>query len=511
MGHEEDGELRGPNLEEGIERSELEEGQPFLGHAHGKQVILVLQGDDIFAANASCTHYGGPLDEGVVTDGQIRCPWHHASFDLSDGTPSAPAHEPLACFEVEESDGRIRVGQPRSRRAPETPRKQPQSVVIIGAGAAGAACAETLRRSGYEGPIHLVAGDAQWPVDRPNLSKDFLAGEAPDEWLPLHEPEFYEEHDIEFVNQRATGIDREHREVRLDDGETIPFDALLIATGARPRRLDIPGAELEHVHTLRSFDDAESIIADAEDSSRAVVIGASFIGLETAASLRNRDIDVTVVDPAGVPLEHVLGTELGKAIQTIHEGHGVSFKMGHKPTEIDDEGVSLDHGEKLPADLVIIGVGVEPRTELAEEAGLDVEDGVMVDDKLSAGEGIFVAGDVARYPYNGATARIEHWMVAERQGQTVARNMLGSDEPFDAVPFFWSRHFDDKINYVGHADSWDDVEIHGSIAERDATVVYRKGGDIKAVATIGRDDVSLKAEIAMQQGDTQRLEEVVSR
>jgi NADPH-dependent 2,4-dienoyl-CoA reductase/sulfur reductase-like enzyme len=289
--------------------------------------------------------------------------------------------------------------------------------------------------------------------------------------------------------------------VMLASGVAIAFDKLLLATGAEPVRLDIPGAGEPHVHVLRSLADSRAIIADAKSAKRAVVIGASFIGLEAAAALRTRDIEVHVVAPERRPLERVLGAEYGDMIRALHEEHGVVFHLEDGVTAIARGDVTLKSGGKLAADLVVVGVGVRPRLQLAESAGVKIDRGVVVNEYLETSvPGIFAAGDIARWPdpHSGDNLRIEHWVVAERQGQAVARNMLGRRQRFAEVPFFWSQHYDVPINYVGHAEKWDDLQIEGDVKARDCLVRYRRGGKVLAVSSIYRDLENLKAELAME-------------
>jgi NADPH-dependent 2,4-dienoyl-CoA reductase/sulfur reductase-like enzyme len=369
--------------------------------------------------------------------------------------------------------------------------------------------AEVLRREGYAGRIVVLAPEGEPPYDRPNLSKDYLAGKAPEEWIPLHPRDFYDEHGIELRKAEATGIDPRAKTVTLSDGTVLGYGALVLATGAEPIRLPIPGADLPHVHVLRSLADSRALAEASKTARRAVVVGASFIGLEAAASLRMREVGVTVVAPDERPLGKILGPQLGDFVRSLHEEHGVVFKLGTKPKAIREDGVELESGETVPADLVVLGVGVRPRVALAEAAGLDVDNGVLVDEHLQTSiPGIYAAGDIARWPdpHSGQRLRIEHWVVAQRQGQTVARNILGRGElgrgeRFAAVPFFWSQHYDVSISYVGHAAKWDAIDVSGSIADRDATITYREAGRIAAiaaVATIFRDRESLEAELAME-------------
>ena len=500
-----DQELKGPDLSDGIPLSELTDGESFVGHMDGEPVLLYREGDDVHAIGAACTHYGGPLDEGLVKDGTVRCPWHHACFSLKTGeATAAPALNPVPTWDVDVADGRVTLGakheydplDARGRTA-----EAPEPVVIIGAGAAGSAAAEMLRREGYDGRVIMIDPDEAAPYDRPNLSKDYLAGNAPEEWIPLRPDGFYEAHGIERLADRAASIDANARTVRLESGQEVEYGALLLATGGVPRTLGIPGVDRDPVHVLRSLADTRAVIADAESADRAVVIGASFIGMEVAASLRARDVEVTVVAPETVPFEPTLGTALGGAIQAAHEDNGVTFRLGTTASEITDTAVLLDDGTELPADLVVIGVGVIADTALAESAGLETDDGVLVDARLrSSDDRIFVAGDIARWEDadTGERRRIEHWVVAQRQGQTAARNILGQDEPFRDVPFFWTHQFDVSVAYVGHAPDWDDTEVDGD-PRSDAAIRYLRDGRLRALATVGRADLSMETAAEMEE------------
>jgi len=375
-------------------------------------------------------------------------------------------------------------------------------VVIVGAGAAGNAAAEMLRREGYAGSLLMIGADPSIPYDRPNVSKDYLAGTAPEDWIPLRSTQFYAEQQVELaLGTRVASIDPSNKSVLLESGRSHSYDALLLATGADPARLSIPGAELSHVHTLRTLADSRSIIAGIQEGRRAVVIGASFIGLEVAASLRARNVEVAVVAPDSVPMEKTMGPELGTFIRKLHEDHGVVFHLGQTARSIERASVTLANGTVLPADLVVVGVGVRPAVSLASAAGLAADNGVLVNEWLqTSAPNVFAAGDIARWPdpHTGERIRVEHWVVAERQGQTAARNILGALERFDAVPFFWSQHYDVTISYVGHAARWERVQISGSLEARDCSVQYLRGEKTLAVATIGRDRECLEAEVALE-------------
>jgi NADPH-dependent 2,4-dienoyl-CoA reductase/sulfur reductase-like enzyme/nitrite reductase/ring-hydroxylating ferredoxin subunit len=491
--------------------ADLPENTPVVGHARGEAVVLVRTGADVRAVGATCTHYGGPLAEGLVVGTTLRCPWHHARFDLRTGEAlGAPALNPIACFEVQRCGDRVMVGPRQPLPKPDAPPKSPAAVVIVGAGAAGAAAAERLRHLGCRGSITLVGDEPPGPVDRPNLSKDYLAGTAPEDWLTLRLPKFYDEMGVELcVGDAAVVLDPARKTLALESGRTLSYDALLLSTGAEPVRLAIDGAKQAQVFTLRTLVDSRGIIAAASRARRVVVIGSSFIGLETAAALRARGLEVVVVSRDRLPLEHILGEDLGRFVQKLHEAHGVQFHLATSPRAIRPEGVELEDGRILAADLVVLGVGVRPRTGLAEKAGLRVENGIVVDTFLrTSAAGIWAAGDCARYPERrlGKPVRIEHWVVAERQGQAVARDMLGLGEPFRDVPFFWSQHYDVTLAYVGHADSWDSVELKGSLAERNAAVVYRHAGRVLAVVTVGRDRQGLAIEAALEADDDAEVE-----
>lgn len=498
-------ELQGPDFSNEISTDELEEIT--LGHFDGKQVVVVETDSGFYAVDAECTHYGGPLQDGAVANGQIRCPWHHASFDLETGRASGPALKDVGCYELVHEGDAVRITGQKVHE-PTALSDPPSRIGIVGAGAAGAACAETLRKLGFEGQIFMLTRGLTVPVDRPNLSKDYLSGDAPSAWLPLRRESFYRENDIDLINDQVIRLDTEEGEVTTQTGHTYGFDRLLIATGAEPRRLDVPGCNLGHVHTLRSVQDADAIIERAKASERAIVIGASFIGLEVAASLRARDIEVSVIDPAEVPMAHVFGEELGAWFQKNHEDNGVEFHLGRKPAKIDEGSVTLDDGTVVEGDFIVVGIGVEPRITLAENAGIECNDGIVVNRRLeSSAEGVYAAGDVARFPYEGESVRIEHFALAERHGQFVAASMLGLEDSFDDVPFFWTRQYGTSVAYVGHAGDFDEVEVHGSIEDGDAAVVYLTDGAIKAVATINRPDLSLMAEIAFEDDEPARIKE----
>jgi apoptosis-inducing factor 3 len=531
---EEKANLSGPDLTQGVELSTIPDGTMLLGHAQGEPVLLARRGEEVFAIGAICTHYGAPLEQGLLDGDTVRCQWHHACFSLRTGEAlRAPALDPVSRWRVEHwhreevhdvarqfTPGETPVGSVRvqeksggtvyvrekleSVKQPSEPLTGgvPASVVIVGGGAAGNAAAEMLRREGYSGRITMLSADESVPCDRPNLSKGYLSGAAADATNPLRSREFYKDHDIDLhLGTSVTAIDAPARQIRLADGSRHAYDALLLATGAEPVRLDVPGAALPHVHYLRTLADGRALVASALVATRAVVIGASFIGLEVAASLRARNIEVHVVGAETVLMEKVLGPEVGNFLRKLHEDHGVTFHLGTTATTIDKQSVTLKSGERLQTDLVVVGIGVRPAISLARQAGLAIDRGVVVDEYLESSiPGIFAAGDIARWPdrLTGERIRVEHWVVAERQGQTAARNILRRRERFDYVPFFWTEQYDFGLAYVGHAEHWDKVEIAGSLERRDCTVTYRLRDQKLAVAVVHRDLEGLRAEVEFE-------------
>ncbi len=493
----------GPDLGKGIPAEELLDGSLLAGHVGDDAVLLARVDGEVLAVSASCTHYGGPLADGVLDGDTVRCPWHHACFSLRTGEPlRPPALADLDRWNVVEADGRIRVtGKAPSARPQRTPSHAPDSVVILGAGAAGNAAAETLRREGYEGPITMIDADDGAPCDRPNLSKDYLAGNAPEEWIPLHPPEFYADRRIEIVRTEVTAIHPHEHAVEFADGGRRSYGALILAPGAEPVRLPVPVADGARLLYLRTLADSRAIIAAADGARRAVVIGASFIGLEVAASLRNRGVEVHIVAPESVPLAPIMGPELGAYVRQLHESNGVVFHLGRTVAAVNADHATLDNGTRLDADFVVAGIGVRPRLALAQNAGLEIDNGIVCDEFLeTSAPGVWAAGDAARWPdpRTGNAIRVEHWVLAERMGQAAARNVLGANQRFDAVPFFWSQHYDATIAYVGHAPDWDRATLEGNPEDMDCAVTFSRNGKRLAVATIFRDEVSLRAEMEME-------------
>lgn len=482
--------------------SDLRDGEMKEVAAGDTRILLARNGDRFHAVSATCPHYGAPLVEGVLCGTRVVCPWHHSVFDVANGNlEEPPAFDALVCYDVHVRGAEIFVNVPdetQDRRTPQMvksdPNADPRQFVIIGAGAAGYVAAQTLREEGFRGDIVMITREDRAPYDRPNLSKDYLHGHAEPEWMPLRPDEFFNEHDIKLLLKReVTRVDARTKTITFEGGETMEYDALLVATGGSPIRLNIPGSDLKNVCVLRSFADSDSIIETANRSRRVVVVGASFIAMEAAYSLRERGLEVTIVAPSQEPFENTLGPEIGALFRGVHEDKGVRFKLGSIVYRFDGthnvEAVTLDNGERIETDMVVVGAGVRPVTHFLEGVELDQAGGVIVDSRLRAADGVYAAGDIASFPdaRTGERLRVEHWRVAEQQGRAAARNMLGRDVPFDGVPFFWTRQFDAGLNYVGHAASWDEIVYHGDVAAQDFLAFYVKGERVLAVAGMNRD------------------------
>jgi NADPH-dependent 2,4-dienoyl-CoA reductase/sulfur reductase-like enzyme/nitrite reductase/ring-hydroxylating ferredoxin subunit len=495
----------GPDLTAGVPLARLQPDGHLLGHVDDEDVLVARVNDELFAVGARCTHYRGPLADGLIVGDTVRCPWHHTCFSLRTGEAvRPPALDPIACWRVQVDGDRFVVKEKIPAPQPHTHSRETthESMVIVGGGGAGLAAADMLRREGYGGNLTMISADRDPPYDRPNLSKDYLAGTAPEDWMSLRDADYFASQNIHLrLDTRVSSIDTARRTVALDDGSSVEYGGLLLAPGAAPVVLPVKGADDRRVHYLRSFADSRAIIADLSSGGPAAVIGASFIGLEVAASLRARGIETHVIAPIARPMENVMGPDVADFVRALHEEHGVIFHLGESVASIDGRAVKLTSGASVDADIVIVGIGVRPVTDFAERSGLPVDNGINVNEFLETSTpGVFAAGDVARWPdpHTGERIRVEHWVVAQRQGQAAARNMLGRHEPFDAVPFFWSQHYDVTISYVGHATHWDVIERDGEIGKQDCTLRFVREGRTLAVATIGRDRESLLSEVELE-------------
>jgi len=497
------------DLAGGVAVDRVPEGGMVQGKVGDEDVVLARRGTEFFAVGATCTHYGGPLGRGLLVDDTIRCPLHHACFSLRTGEAlRRPAFDAIPHWRVERVGDLVFVREKlpapmrRSAAARMRGQKPPDSVVIVGGGGAGLAAADTLRREGYDGPVTLISADGDPPYDRPNLSKDYLAGTASDDWLPLRQPSYYTDQHIDLVlKSPVVSLDTRQKQIRTADGTTYAFDRLLLATGADPVKLPVQGASESQLSYLRTYADSRALASKAASAKQVVIIGGSFIGLEVAASLRTRGLEVHVVALEKEPLERVMGHEIGQFIRGLHEAHGVIFHLQDTISRLEGRKAILRSGTSLDADLLVLGVGVRPSCALAERGGLSVDRGVVVDEYLeTSAPGIFAAGDIARWPdpRSGERVRVEHWVFAEQQGQVAARNLLGIRERFDAVPFFWTRQYGVSVKYVGHAQTWDETVVDGNFENRNCAVTFKRAGRTLAVATISRDLQSLQAEAAME-------------
>lgn len=496
----------GPDFAAGFAADDIADGGVKAGHVRGTKALLARFGDEVFAVGATCSHLGGPLHQGLVVDHAIRCPWHHACFSLRSGKPlAAPAFDPLPRWEVTVEDGFVRVGGQAPAPMPVRPQRDTGSddpFVVIGGGAAGFAAVDTLLRSGFSGEIMMISDDTAPPYDRTLLTKDYLDGHFGDDNLPLSHRDLLSGDRVQLIlRTKVARIDPTARQLTLEDGRALSYSKLLLATGAAPTRPDFPGAKLPHVKLLRSLEDCRGIITAAQTTRCIVVVGGSFVGLEAAAALRDRGHKVSVVTPEKHPMAQIFGLQLAEMIAAAHRDHDVPWHVGRKIEQATQHNVRLDDGTVLDADLLVVGIGVAPRLGLAQTAGIAIDDGILVNEYLATSvPDIFAAGDIVRWPdlYGGEHIRVEHWVVAQRQGQCAALNMMGGRERFVAVPFFWTKQFDLSIRYVGHATSWDELKAEGDLPGRDGLVRFVKEGRLLAVATVERDMSALTEERAWE-------------
>lgn len=468
----------------------------------GQTILLVHHGDEFKAFGGHCPHYGAPLADGALSDERIVCPWHHAAFDIKSGDVlEAPAFDHLEVYPVTVKGKDIIVELPEriigtrpADRAGKNSGGDGRTFVIVGAGAAGYAAADALRQNNYRGRIVMITREKDPPYDRPNLSKGFLSGEYGDESMPLRNDKFYDEADIELLlDTTVTKVDVKRKEVTTKTGATIAYDAILLATGGTPRLPDIPGIKLRNIFTLRSYASARAILAAAKDADRAAVIGAGFIGTETAYALSRHNIKVSIIAPEQVPFERVLGREIGEIFQTAHAEYGAQVLMGQTVERFEGaekvEKVFLKSGDTVEVDMVMLGIGVAPVTDYIDGLALNDDGSVAVDKNMRAAPDVYAAGDIARFPYRltGEDIRIEHWRTALQHGHVAGCNMAGVPTEYDSVPFFWTMQAGLGLQYVGHASRWDEIIVDGQIAEKDFLAYFVNNGKVHAVAGMGRD------------------------
>ncbi len=487
---------------------ELVEGRPATVELGETKILLLRQGDVVRGFGAACPHAGAPLDQGAVCQGRLICPWHKAMFDITDGALlEPPALEGLRRYPVAVEGDRVLASPVPIEPSSRTGSPDDRTMVIVGAGAAGAAGAAFLREFGFTGRIVLVGREPGEAFDRTALSKFVLEGDmAPQEVPPLHPDGFHAAHGIERLHDSVLAIDPVARTLTLSGGARLSYSAALLAPGGIPRPLDVPGRDRPGVHVLRSRADASAILAELRDRPRVVIVGGGFIGLEAASALRKQQIPVEVILSQEIPFEPILGTEIGTMLRRLHETNGVVFRTGAAVIAIEGDGadgrvqaVLLEDGRRIEAELVLAGVGVRPATEFAAALGLAEDGGLDTDRGLRVCDGIYAAGDVARFPFgddDGARIRVEHWRVAQQHARIAARNMLGGDARFEQPPFFWTYHYGKRIEVHGHPSGFDRVEIDGDL---DAPAfVARQFRDGALVGLIGCERDTELAELALQ-------------
>jgi len=431
------------------------------------KIVLLRAGEQLRAFQGECPHAGAPLAEGALCNGRLICPWHKAAFRIEDGALcEPPALDSLKRYPLEIREDEVWVDDQPLLDAHTPPADDERVFVIVGAGAAGTAAACALREKGFGGRIQLIDREPDAGYDRTVLSKFVLAGEMPpDQVPPLREEDFYREQRIERVRGEVASLDAPNKTVHLVDGQTLNYDAALLATGGIPKPLDVPGADLPQVFLLRSKDHAQRIVESAKPGQRAVVIGDSFIAMESAGALRQYGREVTVLARHAIPFAKQFGDTVGKAIRARHVANGVVFHTDGEAASIAGtdkvEAVLLDNGQRLPADLVLVGIGVSPATKVFADLPKEQDQSLKVDGGMRVREDVWAVGDIATFPLNGQPQRIEHWRLAQQQARIAAANMLGGDEHYLDVPFFWTWHFGKNYHYLGHAESWDEVEFKG--------------------------------------------------
>ncbi len=478
--------------------SDLKKGKPYQVNIGGENIMLVRHNDEIFAWSNQCPHYGAPLNKGYIDHHHVTCPWHNARFELQSGrmvTP--PALDDLPGYEVKVENQAIYIGRKNEADMPQVKElTDSRSFLIIGGGAAGNTAAETLRREGFGGKITIVTADYDRPYDRPTLSKSFLAGKAGPDALPLRPEDFYVRMKIDLITgRRVTKLYTDEKIASTDNGDTYRYDKCLLATGGMPNMLDIPGADKKNIFTLRSFEDARKIDRAVEDAHHVLLVGAGFIGLESASSLRERGLSVTIVAPEETLMKKLLGQDVGKAIQKFHEKNHVTFHLGQTVSEFKgSDGVRqavLTDDKKVDADIVIMGVGIKPAVDYLDNTDLVQDGAVPVNSRLQTNdESVFAAGDIAVVPnpHDNSAQRVEHWVAAESQGRFAAKSMLGEKGDYEQIPFFWTRQFGQAFKYIGYSRDFDNIVYRGNVKGEIFLAGYFKGEKFTAAFTRGMAD-----------------------
>eukprot|EP01122_Echinamoeba_exundans_P000124 TRINITY_DN10108_c0_g1_i1.p1 TRINITY_DN10108_c0_g1~~TRINITY_DN10108_c0_g1_i1.p1 ORF type:complete len:593 (+),score=197.79 TRINITY_DN10108_c0_g1_i1:1858-3636(+) len=525
------------NIIEGVvaKFSEMKDGEMRECALGDGKVLVVKDKGQVHAVGSKCTHYGAPMAKGAYLDGRVRCPWHGACFSVKTGDiEDFPGMDSLPCFEarVQGDDIVVRADRDQIKSSARTrgmchaaPGEDKRVFVIVGGGAAGAVCAQTLRELNFKGRVVVISKEEFLPYDRPKLSK---AMNAQIDKILLRPREFYEKWNIEFLlKTEVTELDADAKTLKFANGNAMSFDACLVATGGAPRTLPVAGFKSSNVHVLRDIGEAHTIL-DATKGKHVLVVGSSFIGMETAASVVTNAASVTVIGMEKVAFERVLGTEVGSAIQKLHESKNIKFIMEAVVTEMktaDDKvtsvvvqigglapGTEAKEFKELNCDVVVVGAGVVPATNFIKPGKSikidERERSIYTDNKMHAGNGIYAAGDIARYPLaflDNELARIEHWGMAQYQGLVAAHNMVGKTKVADAVPFFWTAAYGKTVRYAGHALRYDEIivdkEANGFNAETlKFAAYYCHKGKVLAVATLARDPLAAQCAELMQAG-----------
>jgi NADPH-dependent 2,4-dienoyl-CoA reductase/sulfur reductase-like enzyme/nitrite reductase/ring-hydroxylating ferredoxin subunit len=498
--------------------TELKQDRPFRLELAGRKLILVRDGEQVHAFGAECPHAGAPLEDGAICQGRIVCPWHKASFKVNDGALlEPPALNRLTRYPAHREGDAIWVGATPLAPPDTISGKQDQRIfAIVGAGAAGTCAAATLREAGFGGEIVLVAQESGLPYDRTALSKFVVAGDMSPEDVPsLCKQNFFAERRVRVEPGTVTRLDVHARTVEIDHQRSVKYDMALVAPGGSPKKLSLPGSTLAGIHLLRTAPDAAAILDDVEPGQRAVIIGSGFIGLEVASSLRQQNLEVSVITPESIPFVRQFGPALGGMFRRLHEKYNVQFVQGNT---VQFEGstavtaVILENGARIPADLVIIGTGIEPATTFIDGIALRDDGGIAVDRGMRAAPGLFAAGDVAAYapPGSSELIRIEHWRVAQQQARVAAHNMLGGDEMYGDVPFFWTYHYGKRFEYLGHAQHWERILIEGRPEQQDFIALFTEGDAVVAVLACGRERETASLITLMRDGlSIERAKEIV--
>ncbi|GAB3892209.1 FAD-dependent oxidoreductase [Spirosoma agri] len=475
-------------------------------------VLLARADGQYYALHPKCTHYQAPLAMGLLHGNRLVCPWHNACFDVRDGHRlEAPALNGLPTHEVRIEGDQVFVRLTTYKESLENPMVAPDEAnatvyTIVGGGGAGAFAAEAMREAGFTGKIVMLTESQEGPYDRPNCSKDYLQGKAPDEWMPLRTDEFYKNYGIEVrTGQHVTSLDPTTKQIELASGETLTYDKALLCSGGKPNTLLGSNADMKGVYMLRSLHDSQHLREISHQGKRVVIVGSSFIGLEGAMSLRKLGCEVEVVGTEPVPFARTLGEKIGRLMQGWHEKEGIRFHLDCKVERLEGgdsvNAVVLNNGQRLPADFVLLGLGVKPNTDFLKGVTLEDDGGVKTDEYLKLADDLYAAGDIAHYPAADGFQRIEHWKVAGLQGYNAGINMAGQEEPYQAVPFFWTNQQGKRINYVGHADHFEDIIYDGNPETDEAFLaLYVQDNVIKAAAGLKRDQDIIAIRELMREG-----------